>query len=110
MGGLIGECKGHHSSYSDAIEVEVLGMATGDEGQPLNIASGTLEPADSLEPSVPMSYRRRQLDALGKNGRRLRDHQAGKSGRFKGGRGRKFPVWRRFATRTICSTTEPSPL
>ncbi|CAN5215832.1 hypothetical protein BH20ACI1_BH20ACI1_13890 [soil metagenome] len=27
MGGLIGVCKGHHSSLSDAIEVEVLGIA-----------------------------------------------------------------------------------
>ena len=25
MGGVIGICKGHHSSFSDAIEVEVLG-------------------------------------------------------------------------------------
>src|SRR3982750_3951125 len=32
MGGLIGECKGHHSSYSDAIEVEVLGIAIDDNG------------------------------------------------------------------------------
>src|SRR5215217_5242401 len=27
MGGLIGVCSGHHSSLSDAIEVEVLGIA-----------------------------------------------------------------------------------
>ena len=27
MGGVIGICKGHHSSLSDAIEVEVLGIA-----------------------------------------------------------------------------------
>src|SRR3712207_5935249 len=27
MGGVIGVCKGHHSSLSDAIEVEVLGIA-----------------------------------------------------------------------------------
>src|SRR5215204_3033078 len=27
MGGVIGICKGHHSSLSDAIEVEVLGVA-----------------------------------------------------------------------------------
>ena len=26
MGGVIGVCKGHHSSLSDAIEVEVLGI------------------------------------------------------------------------------------
>src|SRR5438270_10078977 len=32
MGGLIGECKGHHSSYSDAIEVEVIGIAVNSNG------------------------------------------------------------------------------
>ena len=30
MGGVIGICKGHHSSLSDAIEVEVLGIAAND--------------------------------------------------------------------------------
>ena len=33
MGGVIGICKGHHSSLSDAIEVEVLGIAVRDEGR-----------------------------------------------------------------------------
>src|SRR5215203_5140702 len=32
MGGVIGICKGHHSSLSDAIEVEVLGVAVSDLG------------------------------------------------------------------------------
>lgn len=33
MGGVIGICKGHHSSLSDAIEIEVLGIAVyGDAG------------------------------------------------------------------------------
>jgi len=32
MGGVIGICKGHHSSLSDAIQVEVLGIAVSDEG------------------------------------------------------------------------------
>lgn len=32
MGGVIGVCKGHHSSFSDAIEVEVLGIAVRDAG------------------------------------------------------------------------------
>lgn len=31
MGGVIGICKGHHSSLSDAIEVEVLGIAVSDD-------------------------------------------------------------------------------
>ena len=30
MGGIIGICKGHHSSHSDAIEVEVLGICISD--------------------------------------------------------------------------------
>ena len=54
MGGLIGECKGHHSSYSDAIEVEVLGLATDAEGRVLNIAADALEPAEKLLPSAPI--------------------------------------------------------
>src|ERR671920_1389934 len=42
MGGVIGCCKGHHSSLSDAIEVEVLGFVV-DEGQRVrNIADGAL--------------------------------------------------------------------
>jgi len=53
MGGLVGECKGHHSSYSDAIEVEVMGLALNGSDQPLNIAANALEPAESLEPSAP---------------------------------------------------------
>ena len=54
MGGLIGECKGHHSSYSDAIEVEVLGVAVDSNYEVLNIASNALEPADCLAPSAPI--------------------------------------------------------
>jgi hypothetical protein len=54
MGGLIGECKGHHSSYSDAIEVEIIGMAVDGNGLPLNISSNAIEAADTLAPSAPM--------------------------------------------------------
>jgi hypothetical protein len=54
MGGLIGECKGHHSSYSDAIEVEVVGIAIDGNGEVLNISSNALEPADSLTSSAPI--------------------------------------------------------
>src|SRR5688572_33084402 len=38
MGGVVGECKGHHSSLSDAIELEVIGIACDELGLPLNIA------------------------------------------------------------------------
>ena len=44
MGGVIGICKGHHSSLSDAIEVEVLGIAV----SPHSVADGL----DLSEPSA----------------------------------------------------------
>lgn len=40
MGGVIGICKGHHSSLSDAIEVEVLGIAVRDEGGNPHVSKG----------------------------------------------------------------------
>ncbi len=54
MGGVIGVCMGHHSSFSDAIEVEVIGIASDNSGNVLNIADGALEPSDTLGPSAPM--------------------------------------------------------
>ncbi len=69
MGGVIGVCKGHHSSLSDAIEVEVLGIAVGDfkfqipdskfeteDQKPkiLNISDNALKPTDLLEKSAPV--------------------------------------------------------
>src|SRR3954467_11418425 len=33
MGGVIGVCSGHHSSLSDAIEVEVVGLACDKQGR-----------------------------------------------------------------------------
>src|SRR5437016_1477423 len=40
MGGVMGLCEGHHSSFSDAIELEVLGLACDSDGRILNIADG----------------------------------------------------------------------
>ncbi len=54
MGGVIGVCKGHHSSFSDAIEVEVVGIACDSVGNILNIADHALETAPSLSPSAPI--------------------------------------------------------
>ncbi|HEX9929543.1 MAG TPA: hypothetical protein VGB02_13480 [Pyrinomonadaceae bacterium] len=54
MGGVIGICKGHHSSLSDAIEVEVLGVACDEIGTVLNIADNALPPTDFLEKSAPV--------------------------------------------------------
>jgi len=54
MGGVIGICKGHHSSLSDAIEVEVLGIAANDRGKVLNIGDNALKPTDFLKNSAPI--------------------------------------------------------
>jgi hypothetical protein len=54
MGGVIGICKGHHSSLSDAIKVEVLGIAANKNGDVLNISDGALQPTASLEKSAPI--------------------------------------------------------
>lgn len=54
MGGVIGICKGHHSSLSDAIEVEVLGLACDADEKVLNIQNKALLPVDILETSAPI--------------------------------------------------------
>ncbi len=62
MGGVIGVCSGHHSSLSDAIEVEVLGVAVseppmlggGYQVSILNIADGALKPTNFLNQSAPV--------------------------------------------------------
>ena len=54
MGGVIGVCSGHHSAFSDAIQVEVLGAACNENGTVMNIADNALPHANSLEPSAPI--------------------------------------------------------
>ncbi len=54
MGGVIGVCKGHHSSFSDAIELEVEGIACNAEGTILNIADDALTPSETLAPTAPV--------------------------------------------------------
>jgi dethiobiotin synthetase len=54
MGGVIGVCKGHHSSLSDAIEVEVLGAACDENETVLNIADNALPPTNFLNKSAPI--------------------------------------------------------
>ena len=70
MGGLIGVCKGHHSSLSDAIEVEVLGIAVDgfgcdagtrghgdaeiDSSHVLSIGDNALRPTDFLNHGAPL--------------------------------------------------------
>ena len=54
MGGVIGVCKGHHSSLSDAIEVEIVGLACDEEGNVLNISDRALLPSDTLSATAPV--------------------------------------------------------
>lgn len=54
MGGVIGVCKGHHSSFSDAIEVEVVGLACTEDETIVNIGDDALEPTDHLAWSAPI--------------------------------------------------------
>jgi hypothetical protein len=53
MGGVIGKCTGHHSSLSDAIEVEIIGLAGAEDGI-LNIADAALPPRTTLGPTAPL--------------------------------------------------------
>ena len=54
MGGVIGRCTGHHSSLSDAIELEVIGLACDENGNVLNIADACLPPRASLGDTAPI--------------------------------------------------------
>lgn len=54
MGGLIGICTGHHSSLSDAIEVEVLGIVCDEHRAVLNIKDNALLPSDFMKNSAPI--------------------------------------------------------
>ncbi len=54
MGGVIGKCTGHHSSLSDAIEVEVIGLAADETGGVLNIGSVALPLVTSLGETAPL--------------------------------------------------------
>jgi len=54
MGGVMGECKGHHSSLSDAIEIEVIGAACDEIGLPLNIAHAALTSTESSNSGAPI--------------------------------------------------------
>ncbi|MBA3352375.1 MAG: hypothetical protein H0U23_08135 [Blastocatellia bacterium] len=56
MGGVIGECMGHHSSFSDAIELEVIGMACDELGLPMNIGDVAFVPAESLDRGAPIIF------------------------------------------------------
>jgi hypothetical protein len=54
MGGVIGYCTGHHSSLSDAISVEVIGLACDEDGRVRNIADVALPLRETLEKTAPL--------------------------------------------------------
>jgi hypothetical protein len=54
MGGVIGLCTGHHSSLSDAISVEVLGLACDGRGLVRTIREAALPPSDTLGRTAPL--------------------------------------------------------
>ncbi len=54
MGAVIGVCSGHHSSLSDAIQVEVLGFACDDSGQVQNIKQAALPKTEELHRTAPL--------------------------------------------------------
>lgn len=54
MGGVIGYCTGHHSSLSDAISVEVIGLVTDETGRICNIADAALPARMTLGETVPI--------------------------------------------------------
>ena len=54
MGGVIGLCTGHHSSLSDAISVEVMGLVTDKSGKVSNIADAALPIRTKLGATAPI--------------------------------------------------------
>lgn len=54
MGGVIGRCTGHHSSLSDAIQLEVIGLACDEDGKVMNIADACLPPRTQLGETAPI--------------------------------------------------------
>jgi hypothetical protein len=61
MGGVIGVCKGHHSSLSDAIEVEVLGIAV---SEPSAVADGLTSVIETNVENDATSFRARSERSL----------------------------------------------
>src|SRR5881296_3181215 len=55
LGGVIGQCSGHHSSFNDAIKVEVIGLATNGETCVRNIADVALPLREKLGPTAPLA-------------------------------------------------------
>ncbi|MGH9900927.1 MAG: hypothetical protein ACRD68_03705 [Pyrinomonadaceae bacterium] len=54
MGGVIGRCTGHHSSLSDAIRVEVIGLVYDEDARVRNIADAALPLRETLGETAPL--------------------------------------------------------
>ncbi|HKP72148.1 MAG TPA: hypothetical protein VJT82_04365 [Pyrinomonadaceae bacterium] len=54
MGGVIGCCTGHHSSLSDAIRVEVIGLVYDEDARVRNIGDAALALRESLGATAPL--------------------------------------------------------
>ncbi len=54
MGGVVGRCTGHHSSLSDAIRVEVVGLVADENGRVRNIADAALPLQATLRQTAPL--------------------------------------------------------
>jgi len=54
MGGVIGFCTGHHSSLSDAIKLEVVGVVCDEHGNVRNIADHALAPRQTIGETAPL--------------------------------------------------------
>jgi hypothetical protein len=54
LGGVIGNCSGHHSSLNDAIKVEVIGLGANDDGAIKNIADVALPLCETLKTTAPL--------------------------------------------------------
>ncbi|HJR08007.1 MAG TPA: hypothetical protein VJ842_12165 [Pyrinomonadaceae bacterium] len=54
MGGVVGFCTGHHSSLSDAIRVEVIGLVYEEGARVRNIGDAALSLRESLGASAPL--------------------------------------------------------
>src|SRR5437773_11296294 len=54
LGGVIGKCSGHHSSFNDAIQLEVLGLAMNGGDSVMNIADVAIPSRQRLGTSAPL--------------------------------------------------------
>src|SRR5205807_1840004 len=54
MGGVIGRCTGHHSSLSDAIKLEVIGLVCDENARVLNILAAALPTRTTLGETAPV--------------------------------------------------------